>query len=134
MAPVLAPHLLAQFASVAPNVAVDVQRLWLPMLAQAVCDGDVDIALTCAILEESEGVVSEVFGAEPLLVGLRPDHRFASRRSIDLSSLGHDVLGAVQESPFPAWALAQRQALQAAGISPPVIALDDTDLSATRLA
>jgi DNA-binding transcriptional LysR family regulator len=132
VASVLAPHLIAQFGLVAPNVTVAVQRLWLPMLVQAVREGDVDIALTCAIPEESEGVVSEVFGAEPLLVGLRPDHRFASRASIDLPSLGHDVLGATQESLFPAWALAQRQALQAARISPPFVTLDDTDLSATR--
>jgi len=35
---------------------------------------------------------------------------------------------------FPAWALSQRQALEAAGISPPSADLADIDLAATRWA
>ena len=54
----------------------------------------------------------EVFCAEPLMVALRPSHRFTSRSSVSLAELAHDVRGAVGESLFPAWALTQRQVLE----------------------
>lgn len=44
------------------------------------------------------------------------------------------MLGTALEALFPAWVLAQRQALEAAGIAPPAIELADTDLSAIRWA
>ena len=50
------------------------------------------------------------------------------------SRLAHDVLGAAPEALFPAWALTQRQQLEAAGIAPPTIELADTDLAAIRWA
>jgi hypothetical protein len=37
-----------------------------------------------------------------------------------------------RESLFPAWALSQQQALEQAGVHPPSIDLEDTDLAATR--
>jgi len=43
-----------------------------------------------------------VFCAEPLLVGLRPDHRLAGRPAVALSDLAHDVLGTVLANLFPA--------------------------------
>ena len=132
VAPVLAPHLLAGFAAVAPGVTVELSQLWLPGLQQAVADGTVDVALTCGVLEGRAGVVSEVLGAQPLLVGLRPDHRLAGQAAVRLADLADDVLGAPPASLFPAWALAQRQALDAAGIDPPSVPLAQTDLAATR--
>ena len=42
------------------------------------------------------------------------------------------MLGTTPADLFPAWALSQRQALEAAGISPPSADLADTDLAATR--
>ena len=54
--------------------------------------------------------------AEPLLVGLRPGHHLASRDTIALSELGHEVLG-TPAGPVPGLALTQRQALEAAGIA-----------------
>ena len=43
-----------------------------------------------------------MFCAEPLLVGLRPGHRLASRDTIALSELAHEVLGtAPQARHFP---------------------------------
>lgn len=74
----------------------------------------------------------EVFCAEPLMVALRPSHRFTSRSSVSLAELAHDVRGAVGESLFPAWALTQRQVLETAGIAPPSVELEETDLNATR--
>jgi DNA-binding transcriptional LysR family regulator len=76
----------------------------------------------------------EVFCAEPLLVGLRPEHRLAGRRAVALSDLAHDVLGTMPADLFPAWAMSQRQALEAAGTRPPSVDLADTDLAATRWA
>ena len=61
-----------------------------------------------------------------------PSHRFASRPSVSLAELAHDVRGAVRESLFPAWALTQRQVLEDAGIAPPSVELEETDLNATR--
>jgi DNA-binding transcriptional LysR family regulator len=131
-APVLAPHLVELFARQAPQVHVQLQRMWLPALQGAVADGTVDVAITCGLPESSGDVASEVFAAEPLLVGLRQSHRLAGRSSVALDELAHDVLGVAQPSLFPAWALAQRQALAAAGIAPPSVELADTDLSARR--
>jgi len=49
--------------------------MWLPALTAAVCTAAVDVGITCGVFPEPDGVVSEVFSAEPLLVGLRPDNR-----------------------------------------------------------
>ena len=78
-APVLAPHLINLFAAQTPQVTVDVQRMWLPELLDAVVTGDIDVALTCGLVPEPATITTEVFCAEPLVVGLRPDHRLASR-------------------------------------------------------
>jgi DNA-binding transcriptional LysR family regulator len=133
-APVLAPHLINLFAAEAPQVTVELQRMWLPELLGAVVTGGIDVALTCGLVPEAAGVATEVFCAEPLLAGLRPGHRLASRDTIALAELGHEVLGAAPEALFPAWALAQRQALDAARVAPPIIELADTDLAASRWA
>ena len=133
-APVLAPHLISLFAAEAPQVTVELQRMWLPMLLDAVVTGDIDVALTCGPVPELAGIATEVFCAEPLVVGLRPDHRLASRDTIALSELAHEVLGTAPEALFPAWALTQRQALDTAGIAPPATELADTDLAAIRWA
>lgn len=133
-APVLAPHLIKLFTAEAPQVTVDLQRMWLPKLLDAVANGDIDVALTCGPVSEPAGIATEVFCAEPLVVGLRPGHRLASRDTIALSDLAHEVLGTAPEALFPAWALAQREALDTAGIAPPAIELADTDLSAIRWA
>jgi len=133
-APVLAPHLISLFTAEAPQVTVDLQRMWLPTLLDAVATGDIDVALTCGPVPETAGIATEVFCAEPLVVGLRPSHRLASRDTIALSDLAHEVLGTAPEALFPAWALAQRQALDTAGITPPTIELADTDLAANRWA
>jgi DNA-binding transcriptional LysR family regulator len=106
--------------------------MWLPALSRAVAAGDVDVAITCGIIPEPAGVVGEVFAAEPLLAGLRPGHRLAGRASVTLAELAHEVLGRTRESLFPAWALGQQQALEQAGVQPPSVELEDTDLAATR--
>jgi DNA-binding transcriptional LysR family regulator len=108
--------------------------MWLPDLLDAVVAGDIDVALTCGPVLEPAGIATEVFCAEPLVAGLRPSHRLAGRDTIPLSELAHDVLGTAPEALFPAWALAQRQALDTAGIAPPAIELADTDLAAIRWA
>jgi DNA-binding transcriptional LysR family regulator len=134
VAPVLAPHLTGRFAVQAPHVAVEVQRLWLPVLTEALLSGRIDVAITCGLIPAPEGTANEVFCAEPLLVGLRPEHRLAGQPSVALSDLAHDVLGTTPADLFPAWALGQRQALEAASIAPPSADLADTDLAATRWA
>ena len=131
VAPILAPHLREALLADAPNVDLLVQRMWLPDLARSVADGSIDVAMTCGLVPEPDGVVGEVFCGEVLLVGLRGDHRFADRDTIALADLAHDVLGVPSDSLFPAWALAQHQALSAAGIEPPTVVLDATDLAAT---
>ena len=131
-APVLAPHLCSVFAAEAPQVTVSVEQMWLPAMTSALRAGTIDIAITCGIVTEPDGVTSEVFAAEPLLVGLRPGHRLAGQDTVQLAELAHDVLGRVRDSLFPAWALIQRQALEAAGVQPPAVDLEDTDLAAGR--
>jgi DNA-binding transcriptional LysR family regulator len=134
VAPVLAPHLLGVFADQAPQVTVDLQRMWLPALTGALLSGRIDVAITCGLIPAPEGTANEVFCAEPLLVGLRSDHRLAGQDQVALSDLTHDVLGTAPADLFPAWALSQRQVLESANISPPTVGLTDTDLAATRWA
>jgi DNA-binding transcriptional LysR family regulator len=96
--------------------------------------GRVDVVITCGLIPAPDGIANEVFCAEPLLVGLRPEHRLAAQPAVALTDLAHDVLGTTPADLFPGWALSQRQALEQAGISPPTIDLADTDLTATRWA
>lgn len=131
VAPILAPHLQDGAASALPGVELDVRRLWLPALASAVADATIDVAITCGLVPDVEGVVSEVFCGELLLVGLRSDHRLAQADAIALSELAEDALGAPDADLFPAWALSQRQALTAAGIDPPTLPLEASDLAAS---
>jgi DNA-binding transcriptional LysR family regulator len=134
VAPVLAPHLIGLFAAQAPQVIVNLQRMWLPSLTDALIGDRIDVAITCGLIPAPDGTANEVFCAEPLLIGLRPDHRLASQDQVALSDLAYDVLGTAPEHLFPAWALSQRQALETAGINPPAIVLTDTDLAAARWA
>ena len=134
VAPVLAPHLIALFAAQAPQVTVELQRMWLPGMTDALVGNRIDVAITCGLIPAPDGTANEVFCAEPLLVGLRAEHRLAGRPTVALADLAHDVLGTMPADLFPAWALSQRQALEAAGISPPSADLADTDLAATRWA
>ena len=132
VAPVLAPHLIEAFAGSNPEINIDVQRMWLTNLTAALATGDIDVAITCGLIPEPEGITSEVFCAEPLLVGLRPDHRLADRSVLALADLANDVLGAISPDLFPAWALSYQQALDDAGVAPPTVLLSDTDLTAAR--
>lgn len=93
VAPVLAPHLISRFTPGAPQVTVDVQRMWLPALADALTSGRVDVVITCGLIPAPDGIGNEVFCAEPLLVGLRPEHRLAGQDAVALNDLAHDVLG-----------------------------------------
>jgi DNA-binding transcriptional LysR family regulator len=133
-APVLAPRLVSRFTAEAPQVTVELRQMWLPTLSDALLCGHIDVAITCGLIPAPEGIANEVFCAEPLAVGLRPDHRLADRDTVALKDLAQDVLGTTSANLFPAWALSQRQALEQAGISPPTIDLIDADLTATRWA
>lgn len=131
VAPVLAPHLRRAAREHLPGVAVVEQRMWLPDLTRDLAEGTTDVAITCARLPDAPGVVNTVFCSEPLLVGLRPDHRLADSVEVALEDLQRDRLGIPSDTLFPAWTLAQRQALDSFGIAPPTVALDATDLSAS---
>jgi DNA-binding transcriptional LysR family regulator len=110
VAPILGPHLVEAFAQLAPQVVAVLERMWLPVLTSAVVSGEVDVAITCGLIPEPDGVVSEVFCAEPLLVGLRHEHRLAGAQSVSLEDLRYNVLGG------------------------PSVELADTDLTAARWA
>ena len=131
-APVLAPYLTQRFATRAPAVETTVSQLWLPALAESLDAGEVDVGMTCGITQPKPGIRHEIFCAERLLVALRPGHRSAQGTSIGLSELAGDTLGTTRDNLFPAWALSQRQVLAEAGIDPPTLDLDDTDIAARR--
>ena len=131
VAPVLVPHLRRAAREHLPDVAVVVQRMWLPDLTRDLAEGTTDVAITCARLPDAPGVVNTVFCSEPLLVGLRPDHRLADHVEVALGDLARDRLGVPSDTLFPAWTLAQRQALDSVGCAPPTVVLDATDLSAS---
>jgi DNA-binding transcriptional LysR family regulator len=131
VAPVLAPHLVGAANEYLPGVTLAVQRMWLPDLTRALAEGTVDVAITCARLPDSPGVVNTVFCSEPLLVGLRPDHHLAGTDAVALGDLAQHRLAVPNDTLFPALALAQRQVLDSVGLSPPVVVLEATDLSAS---
>ncbi|OJZ74950.1 hypothetical protein BRW65_06995 [Mycobacterium paraffinicum] len=132
VAQVLAPHLAAALENTAPDVNLVARRLWLPDLGRAMADGTVDVAITCGWFEEPAGVVGEVFCGEPLMVALRSDHPLTERDAVALSDLEGERLGVHSVALFPAWARAQLQALEAAGVSPAMVELADTDLFSRR--
>lgn len=131
VAPVLAPHLTEALANQVPDVDLVTRRMWAPDLARAIADGTVDVAITCGRVADPPGVVGESFCAEPLFVVLREGHRLAGQESVRLADLSRERLGMPSEALFPAWAVAQRQALDDAGVTPRVIELAATDLAAT---
>jgi len=130
VAPILSPHLAASLRAEVPEVELIVRRMWLTNLARAVAEGSIDVAITCGLVSDLPGLVSEVFCGEPLLVSVRPDHRLARSTAVTLAQLKDETLGIHRQELFPAWALAQRQALEASGVSPPTVELVDADLSA----
>ena len=119
VAPVLMPHLQAAAHRVPARRrrgrAADVAARPRPGAGR----GHRDVAITCARLPETPGVVSTVFCSEPLLVGFRPGHRLADRDEVDLRDLQRDRLGVSNDALFPAWNLAQRQALDSVGVTLP---------------
>jgi DNA-binding transcriptional LysR family regulator len=131
VAPVLAPHLFGAANEYLPGVTLAVQRMWLPDLTRALADGTIDVAITCARLPDAPSVANTVFCSEPLLVGLRPDHHLAGNAEVALEDLAQHRLAIPNDTLFPALALAQRQVLDSVGLSPPVVVLEATDLSAS---
>lgn len=131
VAPVLSPHLRAAAEERLPGVEMSIRRMWLPDLGRELAEGTIDVAITCARLPDAAGVANVVFCSESLLVGLRPDHRLSGNEQIDVTELAGQRLGIPSAALFPAWSLAQRQALAEAGISAPVTELQTTDLPAS---
>jgi hypothetical protein len=105
--------------------------MWAPDLAKAIADGTVDVAITCGRVADPPGVLGESFCAEPLFVVVREGHRLAAQDSVGLVDLTSERLGMPSDALFPAWARAQQQALDDAGVTPPTIELAATDLAAT---
>jgi len=56
-------------------------------LADALTSGRVDVVITCGLIPAPDGIANEVFCAEPLLAGLRPEHRLAAQPTCSLA--GH---------------------------------------------
>ncbi len=134
VAPVLAPHLAAALRAEAPEVEITVSRMWLHDLERALVQATVDVAITCSPVPGSHGALTEVVCGEDLLVGLRPDHRLAGQEAVSLSDLADETFGMPSEALFPAWALAQQDALREAEVAPPIVELVDTDLTSRRWA
>ena len=57
--------------------------MWLPALADALTSGRVDVVITCGLIPAPDGIGNELFCAEPLLVGLRPEHRLTGHADIE---------------------------------------------------
>lgn len=72
--------------------------MWLPVLADALISGRVDVVITCGLIPAPDGIANEVFCAEPLLVGLRPEHRLAAQPAVALTDLANDVLGTTRRT------------------------------------
>ncbi len=131
VAPVLAPHLRGAAGEHLPDVAVAVQRMWLPDLTRALTEGTVDVAITCARLPDAPGVVNTVFCSEPLLVGLRPDHRLADDDEVALEIWHRAGSQSPARRCFRRWPWPSAKPWTRLVLSPPMVVLDATDLSAS---
>ena len=129
--PVIAPHLAQQLRASRPELALSIQRMWLPALGAALRAGTIDAVLTCGNLGiEARDITTAQIGSEQLLVGLRSGHPLAVEASIDLARLRDRTLGMHAAHLFPAWNGVQRQILADADLTPPIAELADPDLSA----
>jgi DNA-binding transcriptional LysR family regulator len=129
---ILAPHIADAVHRHAPDITLDVRRMWPPDLLQAVADGTVDVALNCAYVTDPPGVVGEIFCGEGVVVALRRSHRLADRGSVSWADLARERFGLPSAHLFPDWCAAQQRVLDHAGICPPVVELEATDVSATE--
>jgi len=130
VAPVLAPHVAEAVRRHAPDITLDVRKMWPPDLLRAVADGTVDVAINCGSVVDPPGVVSEVFCGEGVLVALRTSHQLAERDRVSWVDLGRESFGIPSATLFPDWSAAQRRVLDHAGICPPIVELEATDLAA----
>jgi DNA-binding transcriptional LysR family regulator len=129
--PVLAPHIADAQRREAPDITLDVRRMWPPDLLQAVVGGTVDVAINCGYAVDPPGVVSEVFCGERVLVAVRSTHRLADRDTVAWTELASESFGIPSASLFPEWSLAQQRVLEKVGIFPPTVELETTDVGAT---
>jgi DNA-binding transcriptional LysR family regulator len=130
--PVLTPHIADALRRHAPDITLDVRRMWPPDLLHAVADGTVDVALNCAHVVDPPGVAGEVFCGEGAVVALRRGHRLADRDTVAWTDLARERFGIPSAHLFPDWSAAQRRVLDQAGICPPIVELQATDVSATE--
>jgi DNA-binding transcriptional LysR family regulator len=131
VAPVLAPHVTEALRRHAPDITLDVRKMWPPDLLRAVADGTVDVAINCGSVVDPPGVVGEVFCGEGAMVALRNSHRLAERRSVSWADLAAEPFGIPSASLFPDWSAAQRRVLNEVGICPPIVELEAADVAAT---
>jgi DNA-binding transcriptional LysR family regulator len=129
--PVLAPHVADALRRHAPDITLDVHRMWPPALQQAVTDGTVDAAITCGFVADPPGVVGEVFCGERVWAAMRSTHHLAGDDVLAWTDLAGESLGLPSASLFPDWALAQQRVIEKSGIFPPTVELDTTDVGAT---
>ena len=131
VAPVLAPHVADALRRHAPDITLDVRKMWPPDLLHAVADGTVDVAINCSSVVDPPSVVGEVFCGEGVVVALRNSHRLAERESVSWADLADEPFGIPSASLFPDWSAAQRRVLDDAGICPPTVELEATDVAAS---
>jgi DNA-binding transcriptional LysR family regulator len=130
VAPVLAPHVADALRRHAPDITLDMRRMWPPDLLHAVADGTVDVAINCGSVVDPPGVIGEVFCGEGVVVALRNSHRLAERDSVSWADLARETFGIPSASLFPDWSAAQQRVLDEAGICPPIVELEATDVAA----
>jgi DNA-binding transcriptional LysR family regulator len=130
VAPVLAPHIADALRRHAPDITLDVHRMWPPDLPHAVADGTVDVAINCGSVVDPPSVVGEVFCGEGVVVAIRNSHRLADRDSVSWADLACECFGIPSASLFPDWSAAQQRVLDEAGICPPIVELEATDVAA----
>jgi DNA-binding transcriptional LysR family regulator len=129
-AAVLAPHVAEALHRHAPDITLDMRRMWPPDLLRAVTDGTVDVAINCGSVVDPPGVVGEVFCGEGVVVALRNSHPLAAGDGVLWADLADETFGIPSATLFPDWSAAQQRVLDQAGICPPIVELDATDLAA----
>lgn len=130
LAPFYAVDLIRGFARVAPGVIIRQKEMALTELADAVREGEIDLALTYDRgADLSELTLAAMTALKPMVV-LAADHPLASRRSVRLSELAHEPYVMLDG---PGSRTYFEELLAEGGISPPVSYVS-TSLEAVRSA
>ncbi|MCX5496856.1 LysR substrate-binding domain-containing protein [Kaistia dalseonensis] len=85
------PDLLATFHSAHPSIEIHLCQAGSAHMIEKLRDGRVDIAFVPLFGEAPEGMATEIFACEPLVLVCAPDHALAGSENVALAALASET-------------------------------------------